>query len=116
MILRKEVKKNVKNATTIFTNTTDYEKAEALVLVLIDNCTGGNPPEEDFISLRKHFVSTPLLKTLLPSWFPSKRSQNQFWQYIKAKFPTYAERRSFLWKEFEPLLKFLEGELIPLQK
>ncbi|MGO4332488.1 abortive infection family protein [Cupriavidus sp. M-11] len=32
----------------------------------------------------------------------------QFWQFIKHKFPSYAERRTYLWNEFRPLIEMIE--------
>lgn len=91
----------------------DFERAEALVNLLIDRATGSMPPEDEFIEVRHYFVKHDALSMFLPRWFPAKRSLNQFWHYIKNKYSTYAERRQFLWKEFEPLLQHAEngGEL-----
>ncbi|WP_168567240.1 abortive infection family protein [Crateriforma spongiae] len=86
---------------------TEYERADALVHLLIDHATGGHAQESDFVALRQHFLDSPHDK-LLPAWFRSKRSLNQFWQFIKNKYPTYAERRTYLWDEFDPLLRALE--------
>lgn len=86
---------------------TEYERADALVHILIDRATGGPAQESDFLALRTHFLDSPR-ENLLPKWFQSKRSLNQFWLYIKNKYSTYAERRIYLWEEFDPLLKALE--------
>ena len=86
----------------------------ALVHILIDRCTGSQPSESEYLSLREYFVTHKDWAPLLPSWFPSKRSLNQFWHFIKSKFSTYAERRTFLWNEFEQLIQRLEtGEISP---
>lgn len=87
---------------------TDYNCADALVNILIDRATGSYPEENDFVELRNYFTSHPDFSRFLPSWFPPKRSLNQFWNFIKNLFGTYAERREFLWSEFEPLLTRLE--------
>lgn len=86
----------------------DYDRADALVNVLIDRATGSYPEEQDFLQLREYFTGHPDFVKFLPSWFPSKRSLNQFWNFIKNRFGTYADRREFLWSEFEPLLNRLE--------
>jgi len=86
----------------------DYERADAMVHLLIDRATGASPLETDFVELRRYFVDHPDWSGLLPCWFPPKRSLNQFWGYIKNKFSTYAERRTYLWDEFDPLLSRLE--------
>ena len=95
---------------------TDYDRADCLVNVLIDRATGGLADDSAYQVLRQHFVQDDTLATFLPSWFPRQRSLNQFWQYIKNKFGTYAERRKFLWDEFDRLLSFCEnGEQFPAE-
>jgi hypothetical protein len=94
----------------------DYERADALVHLLIDRATGASPSESDFVELRRYFTEHGDWSRLLPSWFASKRSLNQFWQFIQAKFPTYAERRKYLWAEFDALLTRLEtGAVSPAE-
>ena len=90
--------------------TGDYERADALVNLLIDRATGGNGEDSDLLELRAYFLEHDRYSTLLPRWFPSKRSLNQFWQFIKNRFSTYADRREFLWNEFEPLLSACETD------
>lgn len=86
----------------------DFGRADALVHLLIDQATGSTPTENDFTDLRSYFVNHPDWSPILPRWFASKRSLNQFWNYIKNKYSTYAERRTYLWSEFDPLLSRLE--------
>ena len=86
---------------------TEYERADALVNLLIDRATGSSPDNADFLALRQHFMDSPH-ESLLPNWIRSKRSLNQFWQFIKNKYSTYAERRTYLWDEFDVLLRALE--------
>jgi hypothetical protein len=74
----------------------DYERADALVNILIDRATGGSPSEIDFTDLRRYFVDHSDWSPLLPRWFSSKRSLNQFWGFIKNKFSNYADRRNYL--------------------
>ena len=38
----------------------------------------------------------------------TNRTTPQFWQFIKLKFPTYGERRNYLWTEFSKALNYLE--------
>jgi hypothetical protein len=95
---------------------TDFDRADCLVNVLIDRATGGLADDSAYQVLRQHFVQDDTLATFLPPWFPRQRSLNQFWQYIKNKFGTYAERRKFLWDEFDRLLSFCEnGEQFPAE-
>lgn len=88
---------------------TDYDHANALVSALIDQSTYGSIEEIDYNYLRTYFINDSRFAGLLPQWFASKRSPDQFWQFIKHKFSTYAERREFLWAEFDPLLSFCES-------
>jgi len=90
----------------------DFDRAEALVRLLIDHATGTTPEESDFLSLRQYFVDYADWSALLPSWLRSQRSLNQFWGFIKNRYSTYAERRAFLWEEFNPLLLRLETALV----
>lgn len=91
---------------------TDYEKAQALMHLLIDHSTGKQGNESDYSDMRKYFISDDRWRSLLPPWVTSKRSLDQFWQFIKAKFQTYAERREYLWDQFSPLLDRLEADVI----
>ena len=95
---------------------TDYEKANYLVKILIDRATNGLEDESGYRKLHQHFVQDDALAVFLPSWFRDKRSLNQFWQFIKNKFAKYAERRVFLWEEFDRLLSHCEsGEQFPAE-
>ena len=95
---------------------TDYDRADCLVNILIDRATTPTADEETFRALRTYFMSEKSLAQFLPSWFARQRSLEQFWRYIKNKFGTYAERREFLWSEFEKLLAHCEkGELFPAE-
>lgn len=87
----------------------DYERAEALVNLLIDRATGAMPDDGDFMALRSYFLEHGDYAGKLPRWFQSTRSLNQFWQFIKNRYSTYAERREFLWGEFEGLLSACES-------
>ncbi|MBU8922234.1 MAG: abortive infection family protein [Bacteroidales bacterium] len=95
---------------------TDYDRADCLVNILIDRATAQITDEETFQALRTYFMSQDSQAKLLPSWFARQRSLERFWRYIKNKFDTYAERRAFLWSEFEKLLAYCEkGEQFPAE-
>lgn len=91
---------------------TDLEKGEYLQNLLIGYATGGGGENGDYQLLRNHFVNTEGTKSLLPSFIKTNRDLSQFWQFIKHKYATYADRRTFIWKEFAPLLDFLEGKTL----
>ncbi len=96
---------------------TDLERAEALQSVLVARATGSVEGGADYIALRTYLIGNASYNELLPSFVRTNRSLEQFWQFIKGKFSSYAERRSYIWGEFTPLLDHLEGkDLRPLDK
>ena len=53
-------------------------------------------------------LSNSALDPLLPKFLRTCRNLAQFWQFIKFKFGTYAERRNYIWEEFRPILAAIE--------
>jgi uncharacterized protein YfkK (UPF0435 family) len=87
---------------------TDFERAQYFQNMLINQATGGGADDAEYQQLRQYFLDIPALKSVIPSWVRVNRDLTQFWQFIKYKFPTYAERRTFIWSEFTPLFELLE--------
>ena len=85
------------------------EKVEVFQNMLIAQATGGGADLTNFQTLRDEIVTSPLLKDLVPRFLRTCRSPSEFWQFIKYKFPNYAERRQFLWDEFRPMFERLDG-------
>lgn len=81
---------------------------ERLQNVLVLEATGQGGDEGEYASLRKTLLQRHELASLIPQFVKRHRDLDQFWHFIKPKFPTYAERRKFLWDEFRPLLDRLE--------
>ncbi|ALJ28532.1 MULTISPECIES: abortive infection family protein [Burkholderiales] len=89
-------------------------QAEALQNLLISQATGGSEDDAEFVRLRQALLSNTALDSLVPQFLRTCRSLAQFWQFIKYKYKTYAERRNCLWSEFRPILDALErGGLAP---
>lgn len=86
----------------------DFDKAEYLQSMLLARSTGGDANDNHYLQLRHDLMSNLNYQGLLPRWVKTNRSLDQFWQYIKNKFPSYAERREFLYEELNPLLEYLE--------
>jgi len=86
----------------------DFEKAQYLQRLLINHATGGVAENSEYQELRQYFIDNPITKSQLPTWVRTNRDLSQFWQFIKYKFSTYAERRTFIWNEFSRLLEILE--------
>lgn len=88
----------------------DIERAESLMRILIARATGGNDDDNKLYKvLRAYFISHSTLNPMLPAFVRTARDLTQFWGFIKYEFPSYAERRDFLYDAFTPLLNHLEG-------
>jgi len=87
-------------------------KLETLKSLVIQRATGHYEVSDvEYKSLREQLLEQPLLKDKLPYFIRDCRDLSSFWDFIKPLFPTYAERRTYLRKEFEPAIVFLEGWL-----
>lgn len=86
------------------------EKIESFQNLLVDIATSGNRPDEEdnFKQLRNVLIGNNEIKDLLPDFVKTNRTVAQFWQFIKAKYSSYAERRTFIWAEFYKVLKYVE--------
>ncbi len=83
-------------------------QVETLQDLLISQATGGRENNAEFTSLRQVILSNTAFDALVPQFIKTCRSIDQFWQFIKYKFPRYQERRNYIWNEFRPLLEILE--------
>jgi len=90
----------------------DFDKAEFLQNLLVSNATGGAGDNWEYQELRKYFLDNPITKDLVPRWVRVNRDLSQFWNFIKGKFATYAERRDFIWEEFATSLEYLESKQV----
>lgn len=86
------------------------EKIESFQNLLVDIATSGNRPdeEENFKKLRTVLIANNEIKNQLPDFVKTTRTVSQFWQFIKGKFKTYAERKEFIWNEFSAVLNYIE--------
>src|SRR5439155_508305 len=90
-----------------------FEKAERLQDILVSFSTGGHPTDEEYAQLRKDPLTEPSVKDLSHDFVSRFRHLREFWPFIQGKFPTYRERRRYLWEEFVPLLDMLERSKHP---
>jgi len=86
----------------------DFDKVSYLQNLLSSRATGQAADDGEFQLLRHELFSNPQIANRLPQWLRHHRTLESFWGYIKHEFSTYAERRTFLSKEFTPLLDALE--------
>lgn len=87
---------------------TDFDKVSYLVNLLTARATGMAADSGEFEILRHELLSDSNLSSLLPSFLRQHRNLDSFWGFIKPKFGTYAERRTYLSEQFTPILDALE--------
>ncbi|MBJ9703825.1 abortive infection family protein [Acinetobacter calcoaceticus] len=81
---------------------------ETLQNLLISHATGGSENDIEYQRLRHQILSNGFDSSLVPRYLVTCRNLSQFWQFIKFEYGTYAERRDFIWKSFQPLFEKLE--------
>lgn len=87
---------------------TDFDKVSYLVNLLTARATGMAADSGEFEILRHELLSDSNLSSQLPSFLRQHRNLDSFWGFIKLKFGTYAERRTYLSEQFTPILDALE--------
>lgn len=85
-------------------------KVETLQNMLTSIATGGSEDADEYKKLRAELISNVELSKLLPKFLQTNRTTEQFWQFIKFQYSTYAERRNFIWSEFTDVLNYLESK------
>jgi len=91
------------------------ELLEQFQELTIGSATGGQSDYEQWEALRGAALSIPELHGRLPEWLVRIRWGSQFWQFIKGKYSTYAERREYIWESFRPVFEHLEhGSVRPI--
>lgn len=86
----------------------DFDKVSYIVNLLTSRATGLAADSREFEILRLQLLSNPAVSPYLPQWLKQHRNLDTFWGFIKQKFGTYAERRTYLSEEFTPVLDMLE--------
>jgi len=88
----------------------DFEFAESLQKNILGRATGLDFDSRNYSMLRMKFMENENTKKFLPDYIRKCRDINQFWQFIKNEFSTYAERRTYIYETFQDLLDYLETE------
>lgn len=86
----------------------DFDKVSYLANLLTARATGLAAEDNEFKILRHELLRNSKLAPMLPQWLKQHRDLDSFWGFIKPKFGTYAERRTYLSEQFTPLLDALE--------
>lgn len=93
------------------------ERMEALKHMLVSRATGGDGNEVLYREARRELLEDKALAERMPRFVKTCRTADEFWQFIKEKFGSYAERRAWLRDEFDPLLTYLEeGARSPMSR
>jgi predicted nucleotide-binding protein len=87
---------------------TKFEKASHFVNLLVAHATGNPADSSEYEALRQELLADSEVASLMPAFVRTNRNLSSFWIFIKGKFRTYAERRTYLSLEFTPLLDLLE--------
>lgn len=83
---------------------------EQLKMGLKTRATGGDFEDSKYKVIRKRLLGVPLFSDSIPRFLQICRSVDEFWEFIKEEFSTYAERRNYLNEQFSPLLEKAEYE------
>lgn len=86
----------------------DLDKVNYLSNLLTDHATGGAADEGEYTQLRHELLKNPTLAPMLPDWLKLHRNLGSFWGYIKSKYGTYAERRTYISEQFSEACNHLE--------
>lgn len=86
----------------------DFDKVSYLANLLTSRATGLAADSREFEILRHQLLSNSNISPLLPQWLKQHSNLDTFWGFIKQKFGTYAERRTYISEEFTPILDALE--------
>lgn len=76
---------------------------------LIAEATGHSIDGSVYRLMRSELMNDAGLARLLPKCVRVCQDRGDFWEFIKAEFPTYAERRAYLREEFAPLIERAEN-------
>lgn len=83
---------------------------EQFKMGLVSRATGGNFDTKEYSKFRKLILLNPNLEKVVPRFLKLCRTSDEFWAWIKAEAPSYAERRVIISNEINPILEILEYE------
>lgn len=88
-----------------------YEYVLELQTVCLARATGQGGDYDRYQTLRNGLVAEERIVRRLPTFIRACRDLGAFWAYIQPKFPSWAERRTFIRGEFQGLLDDLEHDM-----
>jgi hypothetical protein len=75
-------------------------RIESLQSAYTATATNDGGDVDSYELLRRELLTLSPVADRLPECVHRYRTLPQFWQFIKHKFPSYAERRTFIWGRF----------------
>jgi len=85
-------------------------QVEQFKMGLVSQATGGDFEQKEYSKFRKLILSQTNLEKVIPRFLKLCRTTGEFWGWIKAEAPTYAERRIIIAEAINPILEILEYE------
>jgi serine/threonine protein kinase len=83
---------------------------EQFKMGLIARATGGSIETAEYTRLRKIVLGLPGIEKIVPRFLKLCRTPDEFWAWIKAEAPTYAERKVIIGDALNPILEMFEYE------
>ncbi len=77
--------------------------------ILVARSTHEPADNEEYKKIRQALTKNSRINKLLPLMLRTCTNLDEFWNHIKPKYPTYAERREYIRTEFYKLVEYLEG-------
>jgi hypothetical protein len=82
---------------------------------LVSRAVGSSWDERDYVQRRARLLNDPIIASQLPDFVHRCRTLDQFWGVIQPMFPTYRERRHYIWEAFRPVVERNEsGQTTPV--
>lgn len=103
---------NFENEMAHIAGLSDLNLVEYMQNNLISRATGGGFDESIYKYIRSELIKNKSIEKYLPHWIKTCRDPEHFWGFIKPKFGSYAERRTFIRNELSELLNFLEFKTV----
>lgn len=85
-------------------------QVEQFKLGLIARATGGEFDEKEYSRMRKMTLGIPGVEKVIPRFLKLCRTTDEYWGWVKAQAPTYAERRVIIAEAINPILEIIEYE------
>ncbi|MCL2363303.1 MAG: protein kinase [Defluviitaleaceae bacterium] len=82
---------------------------ESFKLGITSRATGGDYKNDEYQQMRRFLLTKIELNHLIPKFLKICHSTDEFWQFIKAEFDNYADRRAFLANEINPIIDYYAG-------